>query len=384
MVRAAAALLAAIAILAACKGNPPPVANQSPDPSTSATPSAAAIVASPTPSASPANDLPLSRVTFSCRLPVLTTSQYQDGVTITGGFLTFPAATYQADPRGTLISRPTGDMVTGATPVLVGIPQTGPPFYDLAMKRWLPAGSGQASPDGTRYAYSVPGPSSSDPTQVHVVQVADGSDHVVSIAPPPTGVGWQVEDFDGRSVYLAIQMVDQFPAGVWRLDVATGLLHQLAPTSAGHVQLVQSGIAWVGLVDPADPSPPQLPKGEPFDSLASIDLATGATTTWVYRPGQAVMFVDVDSSGHPVVMVLPPPFDHPVPMVLVSSPGNIGVAIEAPFYQLGLTEADTGRLWFSGSKGVYYWTLATGLIKVYAFKGDPSLQQSIAPAGHCV
>src|SRR5919201_4239969 len=101
MVRAAAALLAAIAILAACKGNPPPVANQSPDPSTSATPSAAAIVASPTPSASPANDLPLSRVTFSCRLPVLTTSQYQDGVTITGGVFTLPPAPHQAHPRGT-------------------------------------------------------------------------------------------------------------------------------------------------------------------------------------------------------------------------------------------------------------------------------------------
>ncbi len=299
-----------------------------------------------------------------------------------GGFITFPAGTYAADPKGAIESTYSGSITANATPPLAGFSPTGG-FYVLAMKRWLPVGSGQAARDGSSYAYvSVTG--TSNPTQVHIVQVSSGSDHVIDIAPPASGVGWQVEDFDGKSVYLTVQFPDLFPVGVWGLVIATGALVRLVADSAGHVQLVQNGVAWVGLVDPKDPSPPQLAKGEPFDTLARIDLATGVTTTWVYRPGRAVMFVALDSAGSPIVMVLPAPFDHVVPDLLVTSPSSAGVAIPAPAYQVYVGQADNVRLWFGGSRGVYYWTLATGLIKVFAFSPDTSLQQTIVPAGHCV
>lgn len=299
-----------------------------------------------------------------------------------GGFITFPTGTYAADPKGAIESSDSVTITANATPPLSGFSATGG-FYDLAMKRWLPVGSGQTAPDGTAYAYiSVTG--SSNPTQVHIVQVASGSDRVIDIAPPASGVGWQVDDFNGKSVYLTVQFPDQFPVGVWRLDIATGALFRLVAESAGHVQMIQNGVAWLGVNNPADSSPPQLPKGESFDSLARIDLVTGVTTTWVYRAGQAVMFVALDSAGSPIVTVLPPPFDQAVPDLLVMAPGGAGIAIPAPFYQVYVTEADNGRLWFGGSRGIYYWTLATGLIKAYAFSADASLQQTITPAGHCV
>lgn len=386
MGRAASILL--LVAIAACTGSgqkpaAAPTPSSAASPSAVASPSASAASSaspSPIPSTTPVPDLQLSAVSFSCRLPVLITTQYDDGASIQGGFVTFPAASYQADPNGVILPQPTGEYVTKASPVLRAS-DGGAAFYDLVAKRWLPLGAGQTSPDGTSYAYiSVTG--ASNPTQVHIVQVASGADRVISIAPPPTGVGWQVEDFDGKSVYLSIQIPDEFPTAVWRLDAVTSSLQQLLPTSAGNVQLVTNGVAWVGLLNPGDPSPPQLPKGEPFNTLVSIDLGTGASTTWVYRPGQAVMFVYLDSSSHPLVTVLPPPFDLPVPLVLVPSPGNAGVAIPAPFYQVYVAQADTGRLWFGGARGVYYWTLATGLIKVYSFQGGAS--QGIQPAGHCV
>lgn len=173
---------------------------------------------------------------------------------------------------------------------------------------------------------------------------------------------------------------------MWQRDVTdpAGALDELVPNSAGHVQLVQNGVAWVGLIDHADPSPPHLPKGEPFDTLASINLATGATTTLVYRPGQAVMFVGLDSSNHPIVTVLPPPLDQAVPIQLMTAPGAAGVTIPAPLNQVSLGQADNGRLWFGGANGIYYWTPVTGLTKVYSFHGDAATQQTIAPAGHCV
>src|SRR5690242_5446502 len=106
---------------------------------------------SPGYSPAPSRDLPVSRVDFTCRLPVVTnTNEFR----FAGGFISFPSGTYQADPNGAITGSPTGVSVTAASPVLHG---TGSSFYDLAMKRWLPAGVGQTSPDGRSYAYAVPG-----------------------------------------------------------------------------------------------------------------------------------------------------------------------------------------------------------------------------------
>lgn len=332
------------------------------------------------PSPAPSSDLAVSRVDFTCRLPVVINSnEFQ----FTGGFISFPAGTYQSDPDGAITGSPTNVSVTTKSPVLRG---TGSPFYDLAMKRWLPVGVGQTSPDGRSYAYMVPSTNGSDTTQVHLVQVTTGSDRVITIAPPPAGVVWQVEDFDGRSVFLT-----RYPiggsismAGVWRLDVATASLRQL--TQAQHVLLVQNGTAWIGLVNPDDPSPP-VPGGnmEAFDTIAAVNLSTGAQTTWVYEPGRSVLVKSVDEFGRLLASISSPPDFALTSIVFYQSAGSVGDVVTAGGPTLGSVEPDRGQLWFGSARGIYFWTAATGFMKVYAIQDQPTgVGQGISPAGHCL
>lgn len=370
MRRLAASLLGLIA-LGACSAPPPQHAAVTTIASQARTPG-------PSPFVSPSPDLPVTAVGFTCRLPVMFN---QHEFEFTGGFISFPSATYQADPNGVLSGSPDNTYTTKASPVLHG--SGGWPFYDLAMRRWLPAGPGQTSPDGRSYAYIVPAAPSSKPTAVHVVQVATGSDHVISIGLPPGGVGWQLEDFSGSAVFLAGQRGDPFPAGVWRLDVASGSLHELTP--AGHVLLVQNGTAWIGFNNPADPSPPVLQIGEAFDSIAAVNLSTGAQTTWMYEPGMSVQVLAVDEFGRLVAGVEAPPDFTATSIVFDQTPGSLGDVVTANGTGLFLVEPDRGQLWFGSERGIYFWTSVTGFKKVYAIQEETTGPgQAIVPAGHCV
>lgn len=272
-------------------------------------------------------------------------------------------------------------MATTAQPVLYGAPQTGPPFYDLAQKRWLPVGSGQTSPDGSAYAYAVAGPSITDPTDVHVVTVATGGDHVLKVSPPPAGaaMGWEVGDFDGTYVYLLGEQFEQYPRGVWRVNASTGALTQVS--QSGSILMLRGADLWVGLVNPADPSPPRPPRsGETFDSIAEVNLTTGTANTWIYRPGEAVYPLGLDGVGHLVVSIADgPDFNISLGKVRVlASPGDGGTQISdgsLSYYQM---QGDTGRIWFGTDRGVYLWTQVGGLEKVFA-SGQP-----IDVAGRCV
>lgn len=335
-------------------------------------------------SRSPFPFVPVARLGLSCRLPVLIGGQPLYG--FSGGFITFPAGTYAPDPAGVINAVGDGELATQATPTLEGYALTSP-FYDRAFKRWLPVGAGQSSPDGSSYAFVAP-PLGGDAT-LFIYQVASGAYHYRALPLPPPGDGQNFDfgDYDGVNAYLVAGQIDGFPKGVWRVDPATGAATQLLATSAGSVLLVQNGVAWIGLVNPADPSPPQPGKGQGFDTIESINLVTGATTTWLYRPGHAVIFWGLDSSSHPVVMVVSPPsFNAVLDLTLVDAPGSNGTSIPAGFLPLGDMEADSGRLWFGGADGLYYWTKATGLLKVESFRPDPSIagDQSVFPAGHCV
>lgn len=340
------------------------------------------------PSPSPVADLPVAQVTFSCRLPVIVTVLAQGGQQIdhwSGGFITFPGATYKPDPAGVITGVGDGDVGTQAQPALTG-PGDDTPFYDLAQRRWLPVGPGLSSPDGSSYAY-VKHDLGSPEFIAFVVTVGTGATSVKSFNPPDPGVGtaWQAADYDGRYLYLVATQVDRFPRGVWRFDPRTAGLQQLLSSTAGAILRVDNGVAWVGRVDPADPSPPNPGKGEGFDTIASVNLSTGSQTTWIYRPTELVIFWGLDSSAHPVVMVRPQPDSGAdFPIVLIDVAGTDGVAIAAFFASQGAMEADTGQLWFGGPHGIYYWTQASGFIKVYDWGPNPSLQEMVAPAGHCV
>lgn len=302
-----------------------------------------------------------------------------------GGFITFPSAAYLPDPAGVVQPVGDGDVATQAEPQLTAH-GGGTPFYDLAVKRWLPVSPGLVSSDGAAYAYAVHDLGSPD-YLVFIVTVASGATRVIRFNAPDStiGNGWEAADYDGRYVYLVATQVDRAPRGVWRFDPNTAGLQQLVPSTAGAILRVNNGVAWVGRVDPADPSPPNPGKGEGFDTIASIDLATGSQTTWIYRPAELVIFWGLDSSAHPVVMVRPQPDSGAdLPIVLVDAPGKDGVAIAAFFATLGAMEADTGQLWFGGPHGIYYWTAVSGFIKVYDWGPNPSSDEMVAPAGHCV
>lgn len=390
MIRGSLAL-ACICLVSACVPSPSAGVNSSSTPTTSspvATPSVsprATATSSSSPSPSPTPDLPVSQVAFSCRLPVIRSTLVGAYVQYQGGFITFPQAIQVTDPAGVITANYVQqDLVTMATPQLHG---TGGPFYDLAMKRWVPSAPGLTSPDGAHYAYSRIGASSADPVVVHIVDVAHGSEVTVSVTmpAPAAAVGAHVVDFDGASVYLVSDQFERFPMGVWRFDLATGALHQL--TDVGGVIRVENGVVWAGSIDPRDPNPPRPPRsGELFDTLLRVDLATGIKTTWYYAPGKAVALRGLDSSGLPVIATADgPDYDYGHgPILLIPAPGDPAQQIVPSGYLFSEPQADHGRLWFGNDRGIYLYTSAGGFQKVFATSGDQATIEFMQPVGFCL
>jgi hypothetical protein len=296
-----------------------------------------------------------------------------------GGFVTFPGGTLQEDPAGVIASIGDGELGTQAKPVLLAYSSSGPPFYDLAMQRWVPAGAAQASPDGGSYAFISP-PFGGSQSPVSVVAIATGAMRQFNVGTQPwTPTDWfKVGDFDGQYVYLLPPQLTQSPQGVWRLDTASGSVIQLSQRAS--ILMVRFPWAWAARVDPNDPSPPvQTQDGPLFDSLVQVNITTGAETTWIYRPGEAVSLLGLDGAGHPVVTVShAPDFKASTAAVfLLPSPGSSGTQISDGAVPLSTMQADQGRIWFGSAQGIYLWTPAHGLQIAFPY-GQP-----IMPAGHC-
>jgi hypothetical protein len=369
-----------VAILAACQATPP--AAQLPSPS--APPTSSEIASSPVHDGGasgprtlpvPTPSLPVSTVAFSCRLPVLTVDPTY--ATFRGAFVTFPGLSYQEDPNGIVEGIGDGDLGTRARPILQGPGYPGP-FYDLAMKRWLPVGPGQTSPDGRSYAAAYPSLGGAGGDFVDIITVATGGRRAVK-ATPPTDSFWRVLDFDGRYAYMLAVFygAGKSPLGVWRLDSSTGRLVRLANLAS--VVSLRAPIVWLGRNNPADISPPKASRGPLFDSLVALNLTTGVTTTWIYRPRQSITLLGLDASGLPVVNVSSGPgfFEATGNVLRLASPGDPGTRISSGGVALSHMQADGGRIWFGTDKGIYLWTQDGGLKPVFAF-------QSIWPAGRCV
>lgn len=351
-------------------------------PSAATTPTVTVVSPSPTPTGSTA-DLPLSTVGFSCRLPVVT--WHGSDFSWTGGFITFPSGTYAPDPAGVINAIGDGELATGAKPTLMGY-ALGSLFYDPLGGRWLPAASEQTSPNGATYAFANPPFGGSDQS-IDVVTVATGGVQRFSVKVPSDGT-WQVGDFDGQYVYLVDELDGRLPTGIWRLDAKSGALVALAQLQ--NVFAVRSGSAWIGYVDPHDPNPPQAAGGPLFDSLVQVNLATGARTTWFYRPGFSVWLLGIDGAGRPVVGVSSGPTFNPSPpdelrrlTDPLSGGEDNGDLIYAGPLTLDTPQADGNRIWFGGEGGIYLYTSAAGLQKVYTFTSGPTTGQTISPAGVC-
>ena len=337
------------------------------------------------PSTSPSQgDLPLSTVAFSCQLPVIRETIGSDSTSYQGGFITFPAATFTPDPAGLINSnQQTLALTTSAGPALSGVPQAGQPFYDAAANRWVPAGAGQTSPDGASYAYGI---SDAAGSTIHVVSVASATERTfkITVPSPATQPEIQVKDFDGRSAYYVLQPPDGYPRGTWRLDTSTGQMFPMAQLD--NVLAVRAGSAWIGYLDPHD-STTQWPRSilNPFDSIVQVNLASGARTTWVYRPGQEVFLLAVDASGRPLVEAsLGPDFTkgevRRIEVPVSGSESNGQLVYNGSLY-LGSPEPDGDRIWFGNDRGVYLYTSAAGLREVFSFTRTKG--ESLIPAGFC-
>lgn len=377
-----AAATALILLAVGCTSPGPHAASSTAAASVSSQLPASSSLPSSPPISSPMSDLPLSTVDFHCRLPVVISSD-GDSAGFRGGFIMFPGATFVADPAG-VIQFHQQELATAATPVLYGVPQAGKPFYDHAMGRWIPAGAGQTSPDGAFYAYPTLGASNSEQTRIHVVDVAHGTDRAF-VVPTPVGgttVGVQIGDFDGYYVYFLATQFEQLPSGVWRLDIASGSIRAMAQVTS--VMIVRNGYAWVGRVDPRDPSPPTAARsGELYDSIVRVDLSTGAETPWYYAPGHDVLVRGLDYEGRPIVEGRSAPYIDHSGLLLIPAPGNAGTNIHDASISLSDPQADIGRLWFGNDRGLYLWTRTAGIRKVFTFNGHHQMGETMYPAGFC-
>lgn len=309
-------------------------------------------LASPAPSGvqvtASASDLPLTTVTFSCRLPVYT----PDG---RGAFIAFPSGTVTFDPHGLESSFDGGR------------------YYDRAFSRWLPVSRRAVSVDGRQYAYGLRG-NPADPQQsstVHVVDVASGLDHSFGTDVP--FYPYEVLDFESDGIYLVL--APEGPAmGLWRMDPSTGTITRIKELNYIEA-MTDKNTLWVGSINPSD----QHPIGTMFalaDQLDRYGLVDGSQATWLYRPGKGVTLWGHDMAGHPIVFVQNTltAEDRSAELVLVVDPSTQRTIITAPAEFIGSLNqpiADSNGVWFGSTNGIYLYSDAGGLQKVSNQPGFP-------------
>jgi hypothetical protein len=328
-------------------------------------------------------------VNFHCRLPVIDSSNSgADPFAFNGAFVSFPTAVLTSDPAGGIRLGSDGELATDARPVLHSSSINGPPFFDRAQRRWVPAASSQSTPDGASYAYVTSDASRPTKVEVHIVDVRSATEKLFQVAIPRYVIGFEVFDFSAAGIYLVGSQVDRRPAGVWLMNPTTGAIRQLVQVT--DLMAVRGGYGWIGRVDPRDPAPPKPVKGsQPFNSIVRVDLATSVLTTWFYRPGAEVELMGFDGKGGPVVRL----FEHSGPSDrsetwLVPAQSKQGTLIYAGALSLGPLQGDGDRLWFGGSTGfggtagIYLYTQARGLQKVFAFT-DGKPDHVVSPVGVC-
>jgi hypothetical protein len=328
------ALVLGILLAVSCNqaGHPAAVRSVSPAP-------VASPAQSPSPAASPSlvpGDLPLSEVSFSCRLPINTPDNQS-------AFISFPTGEVSFDPKGRGL------------------------YYDRVFSRWLPVQRQAVSPDGKHYAYGEFGTDQSHGARMHVVDVATGADHVFDT---PTGawfVRFDVLDYASEGIYLYTNYEVSF--GVSLMNPITGVIQPLASlldiqASAGNQAF------WVGTVNPADPSPLGGIEIQP-NQIDRYSLADSTRVAWFYRPGTAPRVIGSDLQGHPIVRVVngrngSVDGDYGGELVLVLNPQTersiftgSGKLVASMFMSI----SDSHGTWFGTDHGIYLYS-GTAFIKV--------------------
>jgi hypothetical protein len=331
-----------VAVISACGGQ---ASKTSASKSSSASPTASATsteAASPTASTA-GTPAPQG---LNCKLPVVTDPSG-------GGWLTFPAGTFQADPKAN---------VNLPTPTFFPLSRS----YDKAFERWLPVPRDWISPDGKHYAYPELPPADSHgsipPGGVHIVDIASGADHFFTPStPPPTDSFWWVLDYETEGVYIAYQPNGPAPpTGLWQLDPSTGAVRKV--TDAIQSQYISGGAAW----STADALTGHGPG--PGSRLLRTDLKTGEQVSWYKRTDVEFTVAGADSAGHPILQT----WKYQTPqLLLITGANSATILLTAPGSAVPSLSniihpvADSHGIWFGDAGGsISLYTPATGIKKM--------------------
>jgi hypothetical protein len=308
-------------------------------------------VAAASPSPIP-GDLPLSRLSFSCRLPIVIPPP-ADGQThhSQNGFLAFPSTSVTIDPKGN----------DGRS-------------FDRAFSKWLPVGREAVSPDGTHYAVGEIGQQQGQ-FVIHIVDVATGQDHAFPINVSAAGFDVQpvVFDYAAEGIYVGQAFEGPVP-GLWLFDPATGSIHQVTKVSvevnAGR------GIFWFDYLNPADPNPVRSVMRILPDQIWRLELKSGHQVIWLDRPGTGVHVIGIDTHDRPLISAVHDGRNNldPTAEILLS----LDDAKQQSIYKGPIAASlfggitDEHGVWFGSSQGIYHYSDADGLQKVSNQPGTPA------------
>jgi hypothetical protein len=302
-------------------------------------------------------DLPVSRLSFSCRLPI-SFSTSVGAIPTQSAFIAFPAASVTIDPSG-----------------------KGGAYFDRAFSSWLKVGRTAVSPDGAHYAYVELG--DQGVFYVHVVDVRTGTDR--ALRESGSGFSFQpsVFDYTAEGIYI-IQAFEVIQPGLWLVDPTTGAMRQVSNV-AGLQLSGGGGIFWTGEVNPADHNP--LVTGTSSGTLPNqidrFDPKTGGHVTWLYRPGLGLVMIGLDVNGHPLIDAYrgnpqagpkTDPIDHSATELLVAPDSKSQRAISRGVLAETLSGpiSDSHGIWFGSTQGIYLYSESGGLQKVSNQPGFPA------------
>ena len=315
-------------------------------------PTAAKSTPSPDQIASPSpipGDLPLSRLSFSCRLPIWIPPPADGQVhPAKNAFVAFPSRSVTIDPTGN----------DGR-------------YFDRAFSRWLPVRREAVSPDGTHYAFATP---QADKSVIHVVDVASGKDREFPIGSVADFADRaNVFDYSAEGIYL-VQAFEGPIAGMWLFDPATGSLRLvtkvLVQFSAG------GGIFWFAVLNPADPNPVRSIMRVESNQIWRLDLKSGRQIIWLDRPGTGLWVVGLDARGRPLTTAVHDGRNYldPTAELLLS----LDDATQRSIYKGPIAASLSGGItddhgvWFGSPQGIYLYSDAGGLQKVSDQPGYPA------------
>jgi len=273
---------------------------------------------SQSPAAGPKPTPAPSAFTGSCKLP-LTWADPSSGH-MTGGFVSFPGASFATDPSVSGLNTPFG---------------AGWVSYDAPMRRWVPVDRQMVSPDGATWVYSALRTGNEN----HAVDVRTGRDTTL----------WgsdRVFHVFGLENTFAYAMLDS--TGVpqlWRLPLDGSPATQIRV--GGNWQFVNGGAAWEIGSD-------SLAAGAPF-SLQRLDLQHNTVTTWLQLPGPGTV-VGFDGRGAPIVQVGGPGGD----VIVVTSQGAQRLLAKSFYFVKGTIGidhlpalGDAHGIWLAAQDGIY-------------------------------